>query len=276
MNVVITGSSTGIGRALAIRLLGKGHGVWGLARSDQADWEAAAGAKFHSSRCDVSDWTQVQHASKEVEKAWTHVDGLVACAAIHGEVGRAVTADPARWAATIRANLNGTFYAIRAFHPLLLKAPRRAKIACFSGGGATKARPRFSAYGSAKCAVVRLVETIAEEEKRTPLDINAVAPGAIPTRLTEQILALGADVVGEDEIRTASKQSKDDGSSLGRALDLLEWLLSAESDGVSGRLISAQWDPWPTLGQHARALGESEVYMLRRILPEERGLRWGP
>lgn len=274
MNIVITGSSSGIGRALAIRLLEKGHSVWGLARSDQTAWGATAGGRFQSSRCDVSDWEQVERASQEVEKTWPHVDGLVSCAAVHGEVGRAVTADPARWTSTIRANLDGTFYAIRAFHSLLRKAPRRAKIACFSGGGATKARPWFSAYGAAKCAVVRLVETIAQEEKATALDINAIAPGAIRTRLTEEILSLGPGMVGEDEIRTAAKQSMDNGSSLARALDLLEWMLSADSDHVSGRLISAQWDPWPVLGQHAQELGESEIYTLRRILPQERGARW--
>ena len=167
------------------------------------------------------------------------------------------------------------FYSIRAFHSLLRKAPRRAKIACFSGGGATKARPRFSAYGAAKCGVVRLVETIAEEEKDAALDINAVAPGAIPTRLTQEILALGATVVGETEFRAATKQSTDGGASLNRALDLLEWMLSEGSDGISGRLISAQWDPWRSLGQHAKALAESDIYMLRRILPEDRGARWG-
>jgi 3-oxoacyl-[acyl-carrier protein] reductase len=201
---------------------------------------------------------------------------LVTCAAIHGEIGRAVVADPSRWSSTVRANLDGTFNAIRAFHGLLCKAPRRTKIVCFSGGGATKARACFSAYGAAKSAVVRLVETIAEEEKGSSLDINAVAPGAITTRLTQEIVALGPAVVGEAEFRSASSQPADAGPVLTRALDLVEWLLSEASDGISGRLLSAQWDPWPTLARHARALAEGDIYMLRRILPEDRGARWAP
>jgi len=67
---------------------------------------------------------------------------------------------------------------------LLARTGARAKVICFSGGGATKPRARFSAYGVAKTGVVRLVETIAEEERDRAYDINAIAPGAINTRLT--------------------------------------------------------------------------------------------
>jgi 3-oxoacyl-[acyl-carrier protein] reductase len=276
VNLLVTGSSTGIGRALVERLLAQGHAVWGLARSDQADFGAAQGASFQSSLCDVSHWADVDRAATAVAAAWSHVDALVTCAGLQGEVGRAMTTDPLRWSATLRANLDGTYYAIRAFHGLLSRAPRRAKIVCFSGGGATKPRPNFSAYGVAKTGVVRLVETIAEEEQAAALDINAVAPGAINTRLTEEVLALGPAVAGQREYESAVKQKASGGASLTRALDLVDWLLSPASDGISGRLLSAPWDPWPTLASHAAALATSEVYTLRRINPAERGLDFGP
>lgn len=274
MNLVITGSSSGIGRALALRLLGRGYRVWGLARSDQAALDGKHPGQFRSSRCDVAQWDAVARVALEVEGAWPHIDGLVTCAGLQGEIGRAVTADPDGWSRTVRANLDGSFNAIRAFHALLSRAPRRAKIVCFSGGGASKARARFSAYGVAKTGVVRLVETIAEEERSAALDINAVAPGAIHTRLTDEVLALGPKVVGEDEYQAAVKQKAAGGAPLVRALDLVEWLLSRESDGISGRLLSAPWDPWPGLGRNAKALSASDIYTLRRILPEDRGLDW--
>jgi NAD(P)-dependent dehydrogenase (short-subunit alcohol dehydrogenase family) len=274
MRIVITGSSSGIGRALAERFLAHGHEVWGLARSDQADMAARHGNAFHATRCDVAEWAQVERAAAEVGAAWPHVDGLVCCAGLQGEIGRAVTADPARWSATVRANLDGTFFAIRAFHPALYRAPRRAKIVCFSGGGASKARPNFSAYGAAKTAIVRLVETIAEEEQGTALDINAIAPGAVGTRMTDEIVAAGPAAAGETEYQAAVRHKKADGASLERALDLVEWLLSPASDGISGRLISAVWDPWPMLARHRDGLTGSDIYTLRRITPEERGKKW--
>jgi NAD(P)-dependent dehydrogenase (short-subunit alcohol dehydrogenase family) len=274
MNIVVTGSSTGIGRALALRLVGRGHSVWGLARSEQASFASGKSGIFTPSRCDVGNWGEVEASFQQIGAKWTHVDGLVCCAGSHGAVGPATRADPSRWSATVRSNLDGTFNSIRAAYELLRRAPRRSKVVCFAGGGATKARANFSGYGIAKTGIVRLVETIAEEESRVPLDINAVAPGAIATRLTDEIISLGPNVAGQAEFDSAVKQKAGGGASLERALDLVEWLLSMESDGISGKLISAPWDPWQGLGAHADSLRKSDVYTLRRILPEERNLKF--
>jgi NAD(P)-dependent dehydrogenase (short-subunit alcohol dehydrogenase family) len=272
MNIVVTGSSTGIGRALVLRLIAEDHRVWGLARSDQSEFASTQNGAFRATRCDVGRWPDVERAAAEVGASWSQIEGLVCCAGSQGEVGPAVRADPLRWSATVRANLDGTFNAVRAFYGLLSKAPRRSKVVCFSGGGAAKARPHFSAYGVAKTGIIRLVETIAEEESQAPLDINAVAPGAITTRLTEEVIALGPDVAGQSEFDAAVRQKASGGASLERALDLVEWLLSPKSDGISGKLISAQWDPWPNLGQHVTTLARCDVYTLRRILPEDRAM----
>jgi NAD(P)-dependent dehydrogenase (short-subunit alcohol dehydrogenase family) len=273
MNLVITGSSSGIGRALTEHLLARGDRVWGIARSDQAGL-VAAGGNFQSSRCDVADWAQVMRVATEVTAAWPHVDGLVTCAGLHGELGPAVTADPLRWSATVRANLDGTYYALRAFHALLAKAPRRAKVICLSGGGATKARANFSAYGVAKTGIVRLVETVAEELRGQPIDLTVIAPDAINTRLTDEIIALGAAVVGDADYQAALKQKAGGGGSIAKVAGLVEWLLSPASDGISGRFIAARWDPWSTLGGHAADLAKSDIYTLRRITPEDRGAKW--
>src|SRR5882672_2861133 len=107
MNLVLTGSSSGIGRALAERLLAHGHRVWGLARSDQSDFTAKHAGKFFASKCDVANWTEVESAAKAVAAAWPQVDGLITCAGLQGEIGRTVTADPVKWSATVRANLDG-------------------------------------------------------------------------------------------------------------------------------------------------------------------------
>ena len=274
MNLVLTGSSTGIGRALASQLLAHGHRVWGLARSDQADFAAQHPGAFFSTRCDVSDWTQVQIAAQAVTAVWPHLDGLICCAGIQGEVGPAITADPIRWSSTVRANLDGTFYPFRAFHVMLSRAPQRPKVIAFSGGGATKPRVNFSAYGVAKTGVVRLIETLAEELRDQPIDLNSIAPGAINTRLTDEVLALGPALAGANEYTAAMKQKASGGASLDKALALVEWLLSPASDGISGRLLAAPWDPWNTLDQHAKTLVKSDIYTLRRIVPEERGLKF--
>lgn len=261
MRVVVTGASRGIGAAIAERLTSNGHEVWALARS---------GVKAkHGGRCDVADWEQVQAAKEGVAYAWSHVDAVICAAAIQGVIGPTMGADPAVWRKTVEVNLVGTFHVIRAFWDLLGKAPRRGKVICFSGGGAAKARPNFSAYAVSKTGVVRLVETLAEEWQGLPVDINAVGPGSITTDMTREIHAAGA-AAGAFEHERAAKQLAGGGDPLDRVLDFVEWLLSEKSDGISGRLFSAQWDAWETLGAQREALAAGDVFQLRRILPEDR------
>ena len=264
MRIVLTGTSSGIGQQLAARLIASGHEIWGLARSTQS-------AAFPTSVCDVSDWSQATAARDAIARTWTHVDAIVCAAAIQGAIGSAMQVDPLSWSNTVRVNLDGTYFTIRAFWELLRAAPQRAKIVCFSGGGATKARPHFSAYGASKTGVVRLVETLAAEWEGLPVDINALAPGAINTAMTEETVRSGPGLAGQSEFEAAQRQLASGGQSLEKGLGLIEFLLSEKSDGISGRLLSAQWDDWPNLSAHAARLSNSEIYQLRRIVPEERG-----
>jgi 3-oxoacyl-[acyl-carrier protein] reductase len=265
MNLVITGSSSGIGKFLADSLAAKGHAVCRLARSPQDGF---------SFQCDVSNWPALQNCAKGAAQKWQMVDGLICCAAIQEPIGPTMEIDPAAWRSTLAVNLDGTLFAIRAFYPLLCKTERRAKIICFSGGGSTGPRPNFAAYGVSKTGVVRLVETLAVEWQGQLLDINAVAPGAIFTRLTRQVLARGAAVAGKKEFEQASRQPRENAAQLEKVLGLIEFLLSSKSDGITGKLISAVWDPWEKLHEFKDDLN-SDIYTLRRIVPKDRGKAWG-
>lgn len=278
MNILITGSSSGIGRFLAERFGAHGHDVWGLARSSQADFQrecAARSIRFQFSQADVSNWELVSRCREEVGKSWANLDALICCAGTQSPIGPTMGLDPQAWSANVRLNLDGTFFAIRAFYHLLTRAPRRAKVICFSGGGATSPRANFSAYAASKAGVVRLVENLAQEWSGQNIDINAVAPGAIHTRMTEQVLALGPQVAGEKEYALAAQLKVKVGPALEKVRALVDFLLSADSDGISGKLISAPWDPWPTLQQHRDELARSDIYTLRRIVPEDRQQNWG-
>ena len=263
MKIVVAGASRGIGAAVRRQLESHGHEVWSLARNP-AESE-------RSTRCDVSVWNDVATARDLVGASWLHVDAVLCVAAIQGAIGPAMAADPAAWSATVRVNLDGTYFVIRAFWELLRCAPRRGKIICFSGGGATKARPNFSAYAASKTGIVRLVETLAEEWKDLPVDINAIAPGAINTAMTGETVRLGPERAGRVEFEAAQRQLESGGQPIEKALGLVEFLLSEKSDGITGRLLSAQWDDWASLGTHTAALAAGEIFQLRRILPAERG-----
>ena len=65
------------------------------------------------------------------------------------------------------------------------------KIIQLSGGGATSPLPRLSAYAASKAAIVRFAETLAEELRGSGIDVNAIAPGALNTRLLDEVLEAG-------------------------------------------------------------------------------------
>ena len=55
---------------------------------------------------------------------------------------------------------------------------------------------------------------------------------------------------------------------------LAVFLASAASDGISGRLLSAVWDKWAILAEKRDQLAKSDLFTLRRIAPEDRGMKW--
>jgi NAD(P)-dependent dehydrogenase (short-subunit alcohol dehydrogenase family) len=265
MRILFTGSSSGIGRFLADTLATYGHEICRLARGPQDGF---------SFQCDVADWDAVHICAEKISARWNSLDALICCAGIQQPIGPAMEIAPVAWRKNLAVNLDGTFFAIRAFYPLLKRCSSRAKVICFSGGGATSPRPNFAAYGVAKTGVVRLAETLAAEWQDQPLDINAVAPGAIFTKMTEEVLASTEILAGKNEFASASKLSRDNSARLKKVLELVEFLLSPGSDGISGRLFSAPWDQWRSFAALRDELMKSDIYTLRRILPEDRGKKW--
>jgi NAD(P)-dependent dehydrogenase (short-subunit alcohol dehydrogenase family) len=276
MRIVITGSSSGIGQIVTQRLLQEGHYVWGVSRRRQVRPNCDSNLKgtFCSSIADVSNANSLLTTASHVEENWTNINALITCAAIQGPIGPAIALDPTHWSETVRTILDGTFNAIKAFFPLLERSVQRAKIICFSGGGATSPRPNFSAYAAAKAGVVRLVETLAGEWRDLPVDINVVAPGALPTAMTAEILSVGPELSGPQEHASAERISKVGSEAFEPICGLVRYLLSDRSDGITGKLISAQWDDWPNLQSRKDDLIRSDIFTLRRITPKDRGLNW--
>src|SRR4029077_8750505 len=71
------------------------------------------------------------------------------------------------------------------------KSRSYGKIVQLSGGGATNPLPRLSAYAASKAAIVRFAETLALEVHEHHIDVNSIAPGALNTRLLDEVLEAG-------------------------------------------------------------------------------------
>jgi NAD(P)-dependent dehydrogenase (short-subunit alcohol dehydrogenase family) len=279
-NAIVTGASLGLGYEIARNFLAEGANVAICARDEgrlRRAWEQLSSGVdtkrllFHA--CDVASEQQVEQLVNKAIKSFGRIDVLVNNAGVLGPIGRTDEVEFGQWRHTLETNVYGVVLPCRALLPHL-RANGYGKIVNLSGGGATSPRPFFSAYAASKAAVVRFTENLAVELRGTGIDVNSLAPGALNTRMLEETLTAGRDSVGAAQFDTAEEQKRSGGSSFARATQLCVYLASAESDGITGRLISAPWDPWPTLGEFASELAESDVYTLRRIVPEDRQKHW--
>jgi NAD(P)-dependent dehydrogenase (short-subunit alcohol dehydrogenase family) len=279
---LITGASQGLGKAIAAAYLRQGASIAICARgattldAARADLERFAGPSqgIVARPCDVSKPDQVTALVDEALAAFPHLDILVNSAGVYGPKGTIEDNDWAAWVQAIEINLYGAVLLCRALVPHL-KRRGYGKIVQLSGGGATAPLSRLSAYAAAKAAVVRFCETLSLEVAPQRIDVNCIAPGALNTRMLDEILAAGPGAVGEDFYRRSVKQKETGGVPLDTGARLAVFLASPHSDGITGRLVSAAWDPWEDLPNHKSELTGSDIYTLRRIVPADRGKDWG-
>ena len=280
INALITGGSQGLGKAIVGHFLAEGANAVLCARGEKellATRDKLA-KRFPSRKvlariCDVSSETQVNELVAFALRELGPLHALVLNAGIYGPMGATESVSLEDWRRALDINLYGVLLPCRAVIPHFKKAGR-GKIVVLSGGGATNPLPNISAYAASKAAVVRLVETLAEELKNFHVDVNAIAPGALATRLVDEVLAAGPEKVGA-AFYEKNKQWKDKGATpLELGANLAVYLASAQSDGITGKLISAQWDPWEKLHEFKVDL-KGDIYTLRRIVPKDRGKTWG-
>jgi 3-oxoacyl-[acyl-carrier protein] reductase len=220
-------------------LVGKGHKIFALDVADESGW-------------------------KRLAPSLGDVRGLVCAAAVIDPIGPLGTYSVDAFRRTIEVNLVGTLLAIEACLPGL-RASRGAAVG-FSGGGATAPLPRFDAYAASKVAVVRLCENISAELAGSGVRVNCVAPGFVATDIHQSTLAAGPELVGADYFKRTRAELESGGVPASEAAELVCLLLEdGPETSFSGKLISAQWDPWREPSFRRRLAQERDLATLRRI-----------
>jgi len=280
LNALITGGSQGLGKVIAEFFLREGANIVICSRGEK---ELLAtrdelvkkfpAQKIFAKTCDVSSEAQVNELVAFALRELGSLNALVLNAGIYGPMGATESVPLDEWKRALEINLYGVLLPCRAVIPLFKKAGQ-GKIIVLSGGGATNPLPNISAYAASKAAVIRLMETLAEELKPFHVDVNAIAPGALATRLVDEVLAAGAEKVGAAFFEKNKNWKEKGAVPLELGASVAVYLASAESDGITGKLISAQWDPWEKLHEFKNDLA-GDIYTLRRIVPKDRGKTWG-
>jgi 3-oxoacyl-[acyl-carrier protein] reductase len=183
-NVLVTGSTRGIGRAIAETLAKAGARVAVVGRDLQKAQEAATavGNGALGFACDVTDTAAIAKLVADVEAAFGSIDVLVNNAGITRDslVMRLKDED---WDAVINANLRGAFAAIRAVSRGMMKrrSGRIINISSIIGIIGNKGQAN---YAASKAGLIALTKSVAKELGSRNILVNAVAPGFIETEMT--------------------------------------------------------------------------------------------
>lgn len=278
-NVIITGATGGLGSSLAYAFTQLGANLLLIGRNQ--DKLQSLGEELCSLRVidQVIDTICMDFYSNDIEERiksafdkLSSIDVLINNAATHGPVGTFWENDFTSWENAYHVNFTIPFILMRMAVPKMM-AINKGKIINVAGGGATSSRPGFSSYAIAKTSLVRFTEIAADELRLYNIDVNIVSPGTMPTNLLKDILNYSEEIVGKKEIDSVKKTIKE-GGSMNKAKDLCVFLASDFSNGITGKLISAVWDPWQNLEKYKEELLNSDIYTLRRIVPEDRNQKW--
>lgn len=266
--ILITGGSVGIGSVVANRCAKNGARVIVVSRTESDLKKAVDGLNKISDKqhmykvVNVSDNRGVEKMAGDIRSELGGIDGLVNCAGIYGPIGRIDEIDMDKFVEAININFLGTVYMCHSFVPLMKN--RGAKIVNYSGGGAATPFPNYSAYATSKVATVRLTENLAKELSDYGIEVNAVAPGFVVTRLHQDTFKAGK-MAGDAFLESTRQQVEKGGVSPDLAADLTVFLLSQRSNGLNGKFISAPWDNWRDFGDKIGEIARSSLYTLRRI-----------
>ncbi len=270
---IVTGAGSGLGAAIAQRFAAEGAALVLAGRRREALETVAGAIKEAAPKAvivcptDLAREDDIARLIETTASALGGIDILVNSAGVNGPFGTVDAVDWPAWRAAFEVNFFGAVNLCRLSLPHLRRA-RRGKIVLISGGGATAPLPKITAYGAAKAALVRYAESLALEVGDA-IDVNCVAPGAMKTQLTDEYLEKGRGVLPADFLARIEKLLAEGGTPPERAADLVVYLASPQSDGLSGKLISAVWDPWPFDDAKRKALMAGEAYTLRRVVPKD-------
>ena len=279
-NAIITGASRGLGAAIAKTMWKAGANLLLIARHEQAlnaivsELESRPRQTAYIYSIDLSVPSAAEAVIKAARVRFEHLDVLINNAGMQGPIGPSWENDPVLWEQAIYVNLISPIKLSRYCAKWMIPQ-KTGKIICISGGGATNSRPNFSSYAVAKTGLVRYCEILADELRPYNIQVNCIAPGAMATAIQDDILAAGPERAGQKEYDSALKIRQENKGSLERAANLAVFLASPVSNGLTGKLISAVWDPWEHFSEHTEDLQKTDIYTLRRILPKDRGMKWG-
>jgi 3-oxoacyl-[acyl-carrier protein] reductase len=270
---LITGAGRGIGRAIALGFAVQGARLALAARTvSELEETARQIAEMGGDPdvpslvipVDVTDQAGVESMVKQTLDRFSTIDILVNNAGIGGPVGVLQDNDIGAWMQTLQVNVIGPYLCCRAVIPAMVRQGG-GKIINLAGAGANNGWANLSAYCTSKAALVRMTEVLSLELAEHDIQVNALGPGSIHTRMWEQLRDGAAAVNDTGLYELGQRVTSGGGASLDDTAALAVFLAGEGSGSLSGRLISAVADDFASLTPRIPEIMASDVYTLRRV-----------
>ena len=220
--IIITGSSKGLGKAIAERLIEKGEDVIGISRSKK-------NLNFTSIQCDVSNYSSVKNTAKELKKLKKPIKAIINAAGV-ASMNMAVTTDEDTVQKIIQTNLVGTIYCCQLFAPLMLRQ-KKGCIINFSTIAVALALKGESVYAASKAGVEIFSKSFAREMSDFNIRVNCIAPGPIRTDLLKGITDAQIQKITSQQIIPKQFRKSD-------ICDLVELLIDEKASSLSGQVLN--------------------------------------
>lgn len=184
---IVTGGASGLGKAVAARIVAEGGRValWDLDLAALATARDAVGAG-HVVALDVADRMTVDRAASDTHAALGKIDILVACAGITGATAAVQDYPVDSWLKVMDVNVNGLFYCNLAVVPLML-ANGYGRIVNVSSVAGKEGNPNASAYSASKAAVIGFTKSLGKELAGKGVIANAITPATFESPILDQL-----------------------------------------------------------------------------------------
>jgi short-subunit dehydrogenase len=274
----ISGATGFVGLKLTEHLAGQGKNLL-LSARDGNQLKEITGAisksypqqNFQWFTCDLTSPESWESAVGKL-KNFT-VDQYINCSGFQGQLGLGLDISFQDMKSVFNVNLFSSIFFTNYFSKSL-RMGDKLSIIHFSGGGSTSSRPQFMSYSLSKTSLLRFVENFAQENLNANIKINAIAPGVMPSKMQEEIIG-NLNLRDSKDYAVAFKSLSNKNFDWTNLISLCDFLLTEKSDGISGKLISAEWDNWTEWPNHLEELKNSDLYTLSRIVGRDRGQEWG-
>lgn len=268
--IIVFGASRGIGFNIASHLLAKGCDVTissgnaeNLDGAFVAIQKTVPSASIAKIPVDFSACESLEAQLFPLVRQSEGFDAIIISSAVLGPSGDFMKTDMAEWIAPFTVNVFAPAALIHYFLKQNL-IRKNGKIIILSGG-ISGPDPYFISFSATKHALNGFAYSLAHQLCKQGIWVNSILPGSYHTRMNETRIARGAESIGEDNFQLAlSRIHEDEAAKYQKLHALVEFMCSSASNGIFGRLISAQYDDWKNQLDRLRHR-EDDLYKIIRI-----------